>query len=194
MLIGTSQEANEDLTNTRNFGSWIYILRKTAKFVDFIFAYRCTYHLFYAKLSRLCINLGMGLSVVQNSIASRFIRVQRGSVRVQRGSDGSALAWCKAGPSSNLGSAPQGGSAHWACSYEDMEKGLNECYEWMIVWMYMYCNRFISLESDVEICWVSPHFRWLLKNAKTTFCAHNSFCFLVSSGRFTSLASAESNR
>jgi hypothetical protein len=29
-------------------------------------------------------------------------------VRVQRGSDGSALACCKAGPSSNLGSATHG--------------------------------------------------------------------------------------
>ncbi len=44
--------------------------------------------------------------------------------RVQRSSVGSALACCKAGPSSNLGSAPQG-----ACSYEDMEKGLSECNE-----------------------------------------------------------------
>ncbi len=34
------------------------------------------------------------------------IRVQRDSVRVQRGSVGSALACCKAGPSSNLGSPP----------------------------------------------------------------------------------------
>jgi hypothetical protein len=39
-------------------------------------------------------------------------RVQCGSVRVQCGSVGSALACCKAGPSSNLGSAPQGGSTH----------------------------------------------------------------------------------
>ncbi len=31
---------------------------------------------------------------------------------VQRGLVGSALACCKAGPSSNLGSAPHGGSAH----------------------------------------------------------------------------------
>ncbi len=34
------------------------------------------------------------------------VRVQCGSVRVQCGSFGSALACCKAGPSSNLGSAP----------------------------------------------------------------------------------------
>jgi hypothetical protein len=32
--------------------------------------------------------------------------------RVQRGLVGSALACCKAGPSSNLGSAPQGGFPH----------------------------------------------------------------------------------
>ncbi len=30
----------------------------------------------------------------------------------ERSSDGSALACCKAGLSSNIGSAPQGGSAH----------------------------------------------------------------------------------
>jgi hypothetical protein len=50
--------------------------------------------------------------------AAQLSRVQRSSVgcsaaqRVQRSSVGRALACCKAGPSSNLGSAPQGGSAH----------------------------------------------------------------------------------
>jgi hypothetical protein len=37
------------------------------------------------------------------------VRVQRGSVRVQPGSVCSVLACYSAGPSSNLGSAPQGG-------------------------------------------------------------------------------------
>ncbi len=40
------------------------------------------------------------------------VRVQSDSVRVQRGSVGSALACYKAGPRSNLSSAPHGGSAH----------------------------------------------------------------------------------
>ncbi len=44
---------------------------------------------------------------------------------VQRGSLGIALACCKAGPSSNLGS--HGGSAHCAYNCEDMAMGLNEC-------------------------------------------------------------------
>jgi hypothetical protein len=39
-------------------------------------------------------------------------RVHRGSARVQCVSDGSALAFCKAGPSYNLGLAPHEGSAH----------------------------------------------------------------------------------
>ncbi len=64
-------------------------------------------------------------------------RVQRGSARVQRGSVGSsALACCKAGPSSNLGSAPHGGSAQWADSCEDMEMGLSDCLRMNFVWMY----------------------------------------------------------
>jgi len=37
------------------------------------------------------------------------LMVRRGSDMVRRGSDGSASACCKAGPSSILGSAPQGG-------------------------------------------------------------------------------------
>ncbi len=61
--------------------------------------------------------------------------------RVQRGLVGSALAWGKEGPSSTLGSAPQGGSAHWADSYEDMEMGLSECLWMKDVWLYecFYC-------------------------------------------------------
>jgi hypothetical protein len=39
-------------------------------------------------------------------------RVQCGIVRVHCGLVGSALACCKARPSSNLSSAPHGGSAH----------------------------------------------------------------------------------
>jgi hypothetical protein len=60
--------------------------------------------------------------------------------RVQRGLVGSTLACCKAGPSSNLGSAPHGGSAHWVDSCEDMEMGLSECLWMNNVWMYvLYC-------------------------------------------------------
>jgi hypothetical protein len=46
---------------------------------------------------------------IQNLIQLLFIviRVRRCTVRVRRGSDISASACCKAGPSSNLGSAPQ---------------------------------------------------------------------------------------
>ncbi len=40
------------------------------------------------------------------------VRVRRGNVRVRRGSVGSASACCKAGQSSILGSAPQGGFSH----------------------------------------------------------------------------------
>ncbi len=44
---------------------------------------------------------------------AQLVRVQRGLVdRVQRGLVGSALACFKAGPSSNFGLAPHGGSAH----------------------------------------------------------------------------------
>ncbi len=45
---------------------------------------------------------------------------------VRRGSVGSASACCKAGPSSILGSAPQGGSHTEQTSDEDMERGLSE--------------------------------------------------------------------
>ncbi len=58
---------------------------------------------------------------------------------MQRGLVGSALACCKAGPSSNLGSAPQGGSAHWADSYEDMEMSLSECLRMNDEWMMYEC-------------------------------------------------------
>jgi hypothetical protein len=40
------------------------------------------------------------------------LMVRRGSVMVRRGSVGSASACWKAGPSSILGSAPQGGLSH----------------------------------------------------------------------------------
>ncbi len=42
------------------------------------------------------------------------VMVRRGSVMVRRGSVGSASACWKAGPSSILGLAPQGGLSHWA--------------------------------------------------------------------------------
>ncbi len=73
-----------------------------------------------------------GLARVQRGL----VRVQRGLGRVQRGLFGSALAYCKAGPSSNLGSAPHGDSVHWADSCEDME-----CLWMKDVWLYefIYC-------------------------------------------------------
>ncbi len=46
---------------------------------------------------------------------------------VRRGSVGSMSACCKAGPSSILGSAPQGGSPTEQTSDEEMERGLSEC-------------------------------------------------------------------
>jgi hypothetical protein len=52
--------------------------------------------------------------------------VRRDSVMVRRGSVGSASACCKAGPSSILGSAPQGGSPTEQTSDEEMERGLSE--------------------------------------------------------------------
>jgi hypothetical protein len=75
----------------------------------------------------------------QKNIRKKKIGCSAADVRVQRSSEGSAQTCCKAGTSSNLGSAPQGGYAPWACSYEDMDMSLSECYEWMIVWS-MYCN------------------------------------------------------
>ncbi len=73
---------------------------------------------------------------------SRIIRPNPNFLhRKQRGLVGSALACCKAGPSSNLGSAPHGGSAHWADSYEEMEMGLSECLWMKDVWLCacIYC-------------------------------------------------------
>ncbi len=52
--------------------------------------------------------------------------VRRGPVMVRRGPVGSASACCKAGPSSILGSAPQGGSPTEKTSDEEMERGLSE--------------------------------------------------------------------
>ncbi len=43
--------------------------------------------------------------------AAWLSKVRRGSVKVRRGSVGSASACCKADPSSILGSAPHGGSS-----------------------------------------------------------------------------------
>ncbi len=68
---------------------------------------------------------------------------------MQRGVVGSALACCKAGLSSNLGSAPHGSSAHWADSYEDMEMGLSECLwmnDCMNVSTVLYKEKYIQKE------------------------------------------------
>ncbi len=53
-----------------------------------------------------------------------------------------ALACCKAGPSSNLCSAPHSGSAHWAESCDDMEMG--ECLRMNDLWMYLLYKRTIN--------------------------------------------------
>jgi hypothetical protein len=54
------------------------------------------------------------------------VMVRRGSVMVRNGSVGSALACCKAGPSSILGSAPQGGFSTELTSDEEMERDLGD--------------------------------------------------------------------
>ncbi len=59
-------------------------------------------------MQRGLVGVQRGLVGVQRGL----VGVQRGLVGVQRGLVGSALACCKAGPGSNLGSAPHGGSAH----------------------------------------------------------------------------------
>ncbi len=64
--------------------------------------------------------------------------VRRGSVMVRRGSVGSAPACCKAGPSSILGSAPQGGSPTEQTSDEGMERGLSE---WRRINVLYECDR-----------------------------------------------------
>ncbi len=55
---------------------------------------------------------------------------------VRRGSVGSTLACCKAGPSSILGSAPQVFPTELT-SDEEMERGLGE-------WRWMYCMNVIE--------------------------------------------------
>jgi hypothetical protein len=61
---------------------------------------------------------------------------------VRRGSVDSVSACSKAGPSSILGSAPQGGSSHWAFKrWRDGERpqqmATDKCIVWMIEWMYV---------------------------------------------------------
>jgi hypothetical protein len=66
----------------------------------------------------LHIQYGMTLAVLDWSksffiVKFTFLLLRIGGKwRVLRGLVGGALACCKAGPSSNLGSAPHGGSAH----------------------------------------------------------------------------------
>ncbi len=60
------------------------------------------------------------------------VMVRRGSEMVRRGSVGSASACCKAGPSSILGSAPQGGFPTEQTSDEEMDRGLSE-WRWINV-------------------------------------------------------------
>jgi hypothetical protein len=67
---------------------------------------------------------------------------------VRRGSVGSTTACCKAGPSSILGSAPQGGSPTEQTSNEEMERGLSEwrrmnvLYEWDCMNVCMYVIKY----------------------------------------------------
>jgi hypothetical protein len=57
-------------------------------------------------------NINMGIKKTQNFMLISNLLMRRGSVMVRRGSVGSASACCKVGPSSILGSAPQGGLPH----------------------------------------------------------------------------------
>jgi hypothetical protein len=64
---------------------------------------------------------------------------------VRRSSVGSASACCKAGPSSILGSAPQGGSPTEQTSDEEMERGLsriNVLYECDCMNVCMYVIKY----------------------------------------------------
>ncbi len=61
---------------------------------------------------------------------------------VRRGSFGSASACCKAGPSSILGSPPQGGVSHWAYKRwgndeRPQRMAMNKCIVWM--WLNDVC-------------------------------------------------------
>jgi hypothetical protein len=63
----------------------------------------------------------------RNMVRRGSVMVRRGSVMVRRGSVGSASACCKAGPSSILGSAPQGGFIPLSLqSDEEMVRGPGE--------------------------------------------------------------------
>ncbi len=57
---------------------------------------------------------------------------------MRRGSVGSASACCKAGPSSILSSAPQGGSPTEQTSDEEMERGLSEWRRINVLYECMY--------------------------------------------------------
>ncbi len=66
------------------------------------------------------------------------VMVRRGSVMVRRGSVGSALACCKPGPSSILGSAPQGGVSHWAyMRWGNGERPQRMVMDKCIMWLWM---------------------------------------------------------
>jgi hypothetical protein len=57
---------------------------------------------------------------------------------VRCGSVGSASAYCKAGPSSILGSAPQGGLSHWAYKrWGNGERPQRMARDKCIVWMWL---------------------------------------------------------
>jgi hypothetical protein len=87
----------------------------------------CIHHPYSSSLQN---NLGCGMAqlgcgVAQLGCGVAQFRVRRGSVRVLRGSVGRAPACCKAGPSWNPGSAPQGGSPTEPTAMKKMEMGLS---------------------------------------------------------------------
>ncbi len=78
-----------------------------------------------------------------------------GSERIQdmvrRGSVGSASACCKAGPSSILGSAPQGGSSHWAFKRRgDGERPQRMTMDKCIVWMWLNECMYVCYKKNMK--------------------------------------------
>jgi hypothetical protein len=72
------------------------------------------------------------------------------SIMVRRCSVGSASACCKAGPSSILGSAPQGGFSHWA--YKRWRNVLYVCIVWMWLNERMYvCYKIWKINKESGI-------------------------------------------
>ncbi len=82
-------------------------------------------------------------SLRKRGICTRTLSGMPYPAMVRRGSVGSASACCKAGPSSILGSAPQGGSPHWAnkrwrFGERPQRMATDKCIEWMWLYECMY--------------------------------------------------------